>query len=85
MSRCTPSRETSGPWPTFNGRRSCRFSIEEDDAGVFHSVDGDARDLLHVDQALLFFLIRYSKAFVNFIFRFFGALAEDVGHMFLGD
>jgi len=30
--------------------------IQEDDAGVFHAVDGGARDLLHVDEALFFFL-----------------------------
>src|SRR6202047_2853862 len=53
--------------------------IEEDDAGVFHSVDGDTRDLLHVDQALLFFLDQVLKGLVDLHLPLLGALAEDVG------
>ena len=30
--------------------------VKEDDAGLLHAIDGDARDLVHVDQLLLFFL-----------------------------
>ncbi len=53
--------------------------IEEDDAGVFHAVDGYACDLLHVDQALLFFLDQVLEGLVDLQFPLFGALAEDVG------
>jgi len=54
MSRCTPSRETSG-----RGRlRAGDFVdfIQEDDAEFSQRSDGGARDLLHVDEALFFFL-----------------------------
>ncbi len=30
--------------------------VEEDDAAALHALDGDAGDLVHVDQLLLFFL-----------------------------
>src|SRR6266478_7292676 len=53
--------------------------VEEDDAGIFHAVDGSARDLLHVNEALLFFLNQIFKGFVYFHLPLLGALAEDVG------
>src|SRR5208282_1081224 len=53
--------------------------IEEDDAGVFHAIDGDAGDLLHVDQALRFFLDQVLEGLVDLHLPLLGALAEDVG------
>src|SRR5258708_1888583 len=53
--------------------------VEEDDAGVFDSINRDARDLLHVNQALLFFLDQVLESFVDLHLPLLGALAEDVG------
>src|ERR1035438_9894612 len=53
--------------------------IEEDDAGVFDAVDGSALDLLHIDQALLFFLDQVFKGLVDLHLPLLGALPEDVG------
>src|ERR1700690_2469782 len=53
--------------------------IEKDDARVFHTVDGGARDLLHVDQALLFFLNQVLEGLINLHLPLLGALAEDIG------
>ena len=53
--------------------------VEEDDAGVFDAVDGGARDLVHVDQALLFFLDQVLEGLVDLHLPLLGALAEDVG------
>ena len=49
-SRCTPSRETSGP-PALPARAGDLVDlVEEDDAAVLDAVDRLARDLVHVDQ-----------------------------------
>ncbi len=53
--------------------------VEEDDAGVFDAIDGHACDLLHVDQALLFFLNQVFESLVDLHLPLLGALAEDVG------
>ncbi len=53
--------------------------IEEDDAGVFHAVDGHAGDLVHINQPLLFFLDQVLEGFVDLHLPFLGALAENVG------
>ena len=53
--------------------------VKEDDAGIFHAIDGGARDLFHVDQALLFFLNQVLERLVDLHLPLFGALAEDVG------
>src|SRR5260370_211141 len=52
--------------------------IEEDDAGVLDAINGDARDLLHVDQALLFFLDQVLERLVDLHLSLLGTLAEDV-------
>ena len=44
-----------------------------------HALDGDAGDLVHVDQALLFFLNQVLEGFVDLHLALLGALAEDVG------
>ena len=57
--------------------------IQEDDAGVFHALDRDARDLVHIDQALLFFLDEILEGLTDLHLPFLGALAKDVGqHVF---
>ena len=57
--------------------------VEEDDAGVFHALDRDARDLVHIDQALLFFLDEILEGLTDLHLPFLGALAKDVGqHVF---
>ena len=38
--------------------------VEEDDAGLFHALDGHARDLIHIDEPLLFFLDQVFESFV---------------------
>jgi len=70
--------ETSGPWP-LSRPAILSISSRKDDAGVFDSVNGDARDLLHIDQALLFFLDQILEGLVDLHLPLLGALAEDVG------
>ena len=53
--------------------------VEEDDAGIFHAIDGQAGDLVHIDQALLFFLNQIFEGLVDLHLPLFGALAEEVG------
>ena len=53
--------------------------VEEDDAGILHAVDRGARDLIHVNQALLFFLDQVLERLVDLHLPLLGALAEDVG------
>jgi hypothetical protein len=78
MSRCTPSRETSGAVAAFAAGDLVDL-VEEDDARVFHALDRDARDLVHIDQALLFFLDQIFEGLVDLHLPLLGALAEDVG------
>src|SRR6202041_1175374 len=57
--------------------------VQENYSRVFHAIDGGARYLLHVDQALLFFLNQIFEGFVDLHLPLLGALAEDVGeHVF---
>src|SRR5262249_154526 len=57
--------------------------VEEDDAGVFHAIDGHAGNLIHVDKALLFFLDEVLEGLVDLHFPLFSFLPEDVGqHVF---
>src|ERR1700689_2991300 len=57
--------------------------IEENDAGIFDPVNGDAGDLIHVYQPLLFFLDQILEGLIDLHFALLGALAEDVGqHVF---
>jgi hypothetical protein len=60
---------------------TCNFVdfVEEDDSGIFDPINGDARDLVHIDEPLLFFLDQVLKRLVHFHLPLFGALAEDVG------
>ena len=55
MSRCTPSRLTSGPWPPSRPGDLVDL-VEEDDAGLLDALDRGARDAVHVDQLLFLFL-----------------------------
>ena len=57
--------------------------VEEDDARVLHPLDGDALYLVHIDQALLFFLDEVFEGLADLHLPLLGALAEDVGqHVF---
>src|SRR5262249_25691890 len=57
--------------------------IEKDDAGLLDAIDGDARDLVHVNQALFFFLDQVLEGLADLQLPLLGALAEDVGqHVF---
>ena len=53
--------------------------IEEDDAGIFDPVNGDARHLIHVNQALLFFLDQILESLIHFHLPLLGALPKNVG------
>ena len=53
--------------------------VEEDDAGVFDALDGEAGDLVHVDEALLFFLDEVLEGLGDLHLALLGALAEEVG------
>ena len=57
--------------------------VEENDAGVLHAINRHARDLVHVDQALLFFLNQVFECLADLHLPLLRALAEDVGqHVF---
>ena len=50
---------------------------------IFHALDRDALHLVHVDQALLFFLNEVFEGLADLHLPLLGALAEDVGqHVF---
>ena len=49
-SRCTPSRETSGPRGGLAAGDLVDL-VDEDDSRLFGALDRLVRDLLHVDQA----------------------------------
>src|SRR4029077_2068019 len=53
--------------------------VQEDNAGILHAIDSHAGDLIHVDQALLFFLDEILEGFVDLHLPLLGALAEEVG------
>src|ERR1700682_4577308 len=55
MSRCTPSRVTSGPGAPPAARNLVDL-VDEDDAGLLDALHRRARDAVHVDELLLFFL-----------------------------
>ena len=52
MSRCTPSRLTSGPWPPPAAVAAGDLVdlVDEDDAGLLDALHGGAADRLHVDE-----------------------------------
>src|SRR5262244_3600720 len=52
--------------------------VQEYDAGIFYPINGRAGDLIHVDQALLFFLNEILKGLVDLHFPFLASLTEDV-------
>ena len=56
MSRCTPSRLTSGPLPAAFAPGDLVDFVHENDAALLDALDGDARHAVHVDQLALFFL-----------------------------
>src|SRR5215472_11572736 len=53
--------------------------VEADDARLLHALDRDARDLVHIDQPLLFFLDQILEGLADLHLLLLGALAEDVG------
>src|SRR5947209_16654983 len=53
--------------------------VQEDDARLFYALDRRARDLVHIDEALLFFLNQIFKSLADLHLPLLGALAEDVG------
>src|ERR1019366_8130700 len=71
-----------GPVPAFASGDLVDL-VEEDDAGVLDALDGDARDLVHIDQALLLFLDEVFEGLPDLHLPFLGAGTEDVGqHVF---
>ena len=78
MSRCTPSRLTSG---TVSGLAPGDLVdlVEEDDAAGFHPFQGHARHLVHVDEFLFLFLHQVIQRFGHAHFAALALLAEDVG------
>src|ERR1700688_1178385 len=62
---------------TFAARDLIDF-VQKNNARVFYLVDGGARHLFHIDQALLFFLNQIFERLVDFHLPLFGPLAEDV-------
>src|ERR1700688_58754 len=62
---------------TFAARDLIDF-VQKNNARVFYLIDGRARHLLHVDEALLFFLNQIFERLVDFHLPLFGPLAEDV-------
>ena len=57
--------------------------VEENDARVLDAINRHARDLVHIDQALLFFLNQVFECLADFHLPLLRALAEDVGqHVF---
>ena len=78
MSRCTPSRETSGPWPAFASGNFVHF-VDEQNAHLLHAVDRDARHLIHIDQAVFFFLDQIVEGLGNRHLALLFLLAEHAG------
>ena len=57
--------------------------IEKHDAGLLHAFDGRPRDLLHVDEPLLFFLDQVFESLADLHFALLRALAKEAGqHVF---
>ncbi len=53
--------------------------IEEDDAIAFDAFESDARDLIHIDELLLFFLDQIFESFGHAHVALFGARAKEAG------
>ena len=53
--------------------------VKENDARIFHAVNGHAGNLVHINETLLFFLDQVLERFVDLHLSLFGALTEDVG------
>ena len=57
--------------------------VDEENAHLLDAVDGDARDLVHIDQAIFFFLDHVIEGFGHRHFALFLLLAEHAGkHVF---
>src|SRR2546427_155255 len=57
--------------------------VQEYDSRVFHAIDGHPRNLVHINQTLLFFLNEIFERLIHLHLPLLGALAEDVGqHVF---
>src|SRR5215470_5004562 len=52
--------------------------VQEYNAGIFHAINCRAGDLIHVDQALLFFLNQILKGLIDLHLPFLASLTEDV-------
>ena len=82
ISRCTPSRETSGPWPGFAARDLIDL-VDEDNSHLLGAFDGHAGDLIHIEQFVLFFLDQIFKRVGDRHLALFLLLPEHAGkHVF---
>ena len=52
--------------------------VQKHDARVLDAIDCHARDLVHINEPLLFFLDQVFEGLIHLHFPFLGALAEDV-------
>ena len=83
-SRCTPSRETSGPaCAAFAG--DLVDLVEEHDAGLFGAAHGLALDLIHVEQLLRLFVLEQAARVdhAHFPALWLAAEARDVAQHLL--
>src|SRR5205823_1613481 len=54
------------------------YLIQEDDSCILHPINRHSRDLIHINEALLFFLNQVLESFIHLHLPLFRALAEDV-------
>ena len=78
MSRWTPSRDTSGPWPDSAAGNFVDF-VDEEDAHLLDAIDCDASDLVHIDQPVFLFLNEVVEGLGNGHLPFLLLLAEHAG------
>ena len=64
--------------PTFAARDLIDF-VKKHDSCILHAIDCHACHLVHVDQALFFFLNQILKGLVDLHLPFLGSLSEDAG------
>ena len=57
--------------------------VEKDNAGVFNALDGEAGDLIHIDEAVLFFGDEILEGLGDLHLALLGALAEEAGEHIL--
>ena len=55
------------------------YLIQEDDSCILHPINRHSRDLIHINEALLFFLNQVLECLIDLHLPLLGALAEDVG------